>query len=214
MLVPVPAVTGKESETHPGHNTHTHAHARTHLHPEPRVKPVFMYVICGGKLDYLEEIHRDPGRPNSSQKEKKEARNQTLMILWLFMMAGTVTSFLAGIENLKKTKKKIAWKDLKYCGTDVTRTASLIHPTESAQFQSSKAVQFRCVKLRLHTAAVPACNVECSVDWNHQLVFGAIEDGWTHRKANHQTWGREIREGGGVTGQSGGFLQSWNLQSS
>lgn len=100
-------------------------------------------------------------------------------------------------QNWELKEKKIARKDSKYCGTDVTRTASLIHLIELAQFQSSKAVQFRCAKLRLHTAAVPACNVECSVDWNHQVVFGAIKDGWTHRKANHQTWGREIREGGG-----------------
>lgn len=53
--------------------------------------------------------------------------------------------------------------------------------------------QFRRVNILRRSAAVPACNVECSVHWNHQVVFGAVKDGWTHRKANHQTWGREIR---------------------
>lgn len=76
-----------------------------------------------------------------------------------------------------------------------------IQSTESARLQSSASVQFRRVNILRHSAAVPACNVECSLHWNHQVVFGAVKDGWTHRKANHQTCGREIRvREGGVGG--------------
>lgn len=95
--------------------------------------------------------------------------------------------------------------DLKYCRTNLPYAAlhiapKLIQSTESARLRSSASVQFRRVNILRHSAAVPACNVERSVHWNHRVVFGAVEDGWTHRKANHQTWGTEIGvgEGGGA----------------
>lgn len=36
---------------------------------------------------------------------------------------------------------------------------------------------------------IPACNGECLVDLKHSVVSGAVQYGWSHRKAPHQTWG-------------------------
>lgn len=36
---------------------------------------------------------------------------------------------------------------------------------------------------------LPACNREHLVDLKHSVVSGAVQYGWSHRKASHQTWG-------------------------
>lgn len=42
-------------------------------------------------------------------------------------------------------------------------------------------------------AHLPACDGECGAHWNHEVPFAAVEDGRSHRNANHQTWGSERR---------------------
>lgn len=42
-------------------------------------------------------------------------------------------------------------------------------------------------------AHLPACDGERGAHWNHEVPFAAVEDGRSHRNANHQTWGSERR---------------------
>lgn len=36
-------------------------------------------------------------------------------------------------------------------------------------------------------AHLPACDGERGAHWNHEVPFAAVEDGRSHRNANHQT---------------------------
>lgn len=40
---------------------------------------------------------------------------------------------------------------------------------------------------------LPACDGERGAHWNHKVSFASVEDGRSHRNANHQTWGSERR---------------------
>lgn len=42
-------------------------------------------------------------------------------------------------------------------------------------------------------AHLPACDGERGAHWNHEVPFAVVEDGRSHRNANHQTWGSERR---------------------
>lgn len=44
-----------------------------------------------------------------------------------------------------------------------------------------------------HTQKLPACNSQCVICVNHELVLGAVESRRGHRKPSYQTWEKKRR---------------------
>lgn len=95
-------------------------------------------------------------------------------------------------QSVGKSQKRVCdlWEEMSVAGEKLHFNNKKTSNTDAHRISSTLTNRSVLGVKILHcrsSRAVPACNVERPVDWNHQVVLGAIEDGWTHRKANRQT---------------------------